>query len=259
MLSLTTSIGAVIVSVLAAIAVLWVIQSVWDPSRRRSHNDVIGPSVGVIGTTYAVIVAFMLSGVWTNFQAALRNSEYEANALVSLGRLARALSPPEREQIQGLAREYAKVMIEQEWPAMTRQQLSVRGHQIMIELWTVLPAMKPTSPQQQAVLQQALTELSTMSQHRRIRVLESRTQLPNILWVVLLFGAFVTVGASCLFGVEDFKVHAFQVGALSLTIAIVLVAIADIDHPFEGIVHVSPSSFQYALDTLDETSPGAAR
>jgi len=36
------------------------------------------------------------------------------------------------------------------------------------------------------------------------------------------------------------------------------VAIADIDHPFDGIVHVSPTSFQYALDTLEETSPGQA-
>ena len=84
MLSLTTSISAVIVSVLMAIGVLWIIQWAWDPGRRRSHNDVIGPSVGVIGTTYAVIVAFILSGVWSNFQAALRNSEYEANSLVSL-------------------------------------------------------------------------------------------------------------------------------------------------------------------------------
>ena len=128
MLSLTTSISAVIVSVLIAIGVLWMIQWAWDPGRRRSHNDVIGPSVGVIGTTYAVIVAFMLSGVWSNFQAALRNSEYEANSLVSLGRLGRALPSPEREEIARLTKEYAKDMILQEWPAMARKQLSPHGH-----------------------------------------------------------------------------------------------------------------------------------
>lgn len=258
MLSLSTSIGVVVASVTLAIGALWVIQWLWEPGRRRSHNDVIGPSVGVIGTTYAVIVAFMLSGVWSNFQAALRNSEFEANSLVSLGRLCRSFPSPEREEIATLTREYAKDMIVREWPAMARKQLSPHGHEIMMQLWTLVPTTRTTTPQQAAALQQALSELSDMSQHRRIRVLESRTELPNILWVVLLFGAGITIGASCLFGVEDFKIHAFQVGALSLTIAILLVAIADIDHPFDGIVHVSPTSFQYALDTLEETSPGQA-
>jgi hypothetical protein len=259
MFSLFGSVAAVVASILVSLAALWIIQWAWEPSRRRSHNDVIGPSVGVIGTTYAVIVAFMLSGVWSNFQTALRNTEVEANSLVSLSRLGRALPSPEREQIQQLTLEYAKVMIEQEWSAMTRQELSARGQQIMNELWTLLPATQAHSPQEQAALQQALAELSSMSQHRRIRVLESRTELPNILWAVLLVGGVVTVGASCLFGVEDFKIHALQVGALSLTISIVLVAIADIDHPFEGIVHVTPSSFQYALETFQEaTAPSRA-
>ena len=160
--------------------------------------------------------------------------------------------------MQRLTREYASVMIDSEWPAMARQQLAERSQQIMIELWTILPASQTATPQQQAVVQQALAELSAMSEHRRIRVLESRTQLPNILWIVLVFGAILTVGASCLFGVDDFKVHALQVGALTLTISIVLVAIADIDHPFDGIVHVPPTSFQYALESLNETvSPPA--
>lgn len=255
MLNLSSSIGAVVGGLLASIAALWIIQWAWEPSRRRSHNDVIGPSVGVIGTTYAVILAFMLSGVWSNFEEALRNSEIEANSLVSLGRLGRSLPSPQREEIQRLTTEYAKVMIEQEWPAMAKEQVSPRGRQIMTELWTLLPATDTRTPQQQAAVQQALSELSAMSQHRRIRVLESRTELPAILWIVLMTGAIVTVGASCLFGVEDFKVHALQVGALSLTISIVLVAIADIDHPFDGIVHVTPSSFQYALDSLNPASP----
>ena len=124
MLSLGTSIGAVVASVTLAIGALWVIQWLWEPGRRRSHNDVIGPSVGVIGTTYAVIVAFMLSGVWSIFQGCLRNSEFEANSLVSLGRLGRSFPSPEREEIATLTREYAKDMIVREWPAMARKQLS---------------------------------------------------------------------------------------------------------------------------------------
>jgi hypothetical protein len=45
---------------------------------------------------------------------------------------------------------------------------------------------------------------------------------------------------------------------VTLMITIALVAIADIDHPFDGFVHVAPTSFQYALETLSELSAAPA-
>ena len=69
------------------------------PSTRLRHNDVVGPNVSVIGTTYAVLIAFMLSGVWTNLQAARLNAEQEANNLVNIFRFAHQLPPESRTQI----------------------------------------------------------------------------------------------------------------------------------------------------------------
>ena len=44
----------------------------------------------MIGTTYAVILAFTLAGVWTMFQQAQANEEQEANALVNVFRIAKS-------------------------------------------------------------------------------------------------------------------------------------------------------------------------
>ena len=59
--------------------------------RARSPTTFTGAVVAVIGTTYAVILAFTLSGVWTMFQPAQANEEQEANALVNVYRIAMQL------------------------------------------------------------------------------------------------------------------------------------------------------------------------
>jgi ABC-type branched-subunit amino acid transport system permease subunit len=94
-----------------------------------------------------------------------------------------------------------------------------------------------------------------MSQRRRVRELESQSRLPNILWAVLLIGGGITTLSCCLFGTANFKLHCVQVISLTLLLALALVAIADIDRPFQGSVHVNPSGFERARYTLQETAP----
>ena len=91
-----------------------------------------------------------------------------------------------------------------------------------------------------------------MTEHRRQRQIQVFSDLPDILWTVLIAGAAVTIISACLFGSADFTLHMVQVGALSLMLALNLVAIADINRPFQGSVHVSPIGFERARITLRE-------
>src|SRR5580700_8361310 len=75
------------------------------PSRKES-NDFTGAVVAVIGTTYAVILAFTLAGVWNMFQQAQANEEQEANSLVNVFRIASQLQDPNAKPIQQLCVRY---------------------------------------------------------------------------------------------------------------------------------------------------------
>jgi hypothetical protein len=97
-----------------------------------------------------------------------------------------------------------------------------------------------------------------MTEHRRIRLLQSRQQLPALLWAVLVVGGIVTVGSTCLFGVENFKLHLVQVFEISFLLSLMLVAIASINRPYQGDVHVTPEAFRYALETMQEPAPATA-
>ncbi len=110
MLSVFGSSVVILATVAGAIALLFVLRSFWGSELRRVHNDVIGWHVSVIGSTYAVIVGFMLFAVWSNFETAENIAEAEANCLVNVVRSSRGLAPSSHEQIRRLALQYANVM-----------------------------------------------------------------------------------------------------------------------------------------------------
>ena len=79
-----------------------------------------------------------------------------------------------------------------------------------------------------------MTLLSNITQHRRVRQLQSQTSLPGILWAVLIVGAIMTIMSACLFGSELPSLHMLQIVTLALLLSMALVAIADINRPFQG-------------------------
>jgi uncharacterized protein DUF4239 len=235
---------------LASLVFVWLLNRVWPASQRRDHNDIIGWQVGVLGTTYAVILGFMLYAVWTSYQEADINAETEANCLVSVFRLADGLPAAQRDKVHELAREYVNIVIEQEWPAMEKAELGLAGHQTIEKLWTAVLETKPATYAEQTSMNLALTEIDSMTEHRRVRQLQSQSKLPGILWIVLIVGGIITMLSSCMFGIDNLRLHCLQVVSLTLLLSLILVAIADIDRPFQGTVHVHPRGFERARDTL---------
>lgn len=66
MLTTFQDVLVVLACMLASLVFVWLLNRVWPASQRRDHNDIIGWQVGVLGTTYAVILGFMLYAVWTS-------------------------------------------------------------------------------------------------------------------------------------------------------------------------------------------------
>ena len=250
MLTSFESVVVILVCICAALLFLWILQRIWPPPRRRDHNDIIGWQVSVLGTTYAVVIGFMLYAVWTTYQTAEANADSEANCLVNVYRLADGLPAAQRTQVRQLAREYADVVINEEWPAMHRGKLGVSGHATIEKLWAAATHTKPSTYGEQTSMNLTVAEISTMTEHRRLRQLESQSKLPMILWLLMISGGVITTLSSCLFGTDQFKLHALQVTSLTLMLSLALVAIADIDRPFRGSVHVQPSGFERARATF---------
>ncbi len=253
MLDTTQDFIVIILIVSACLLFRAILERLWPCEKRKVHNDIIGWQLGILGTTYAVILGFMLYTVWTNMGVAELNADAEANALVNVFRLAEGLPVEQQEPLRQAARSYADVVVNQDWPAMARNETaSLESRKINQHLWHILMSVKTASPEQLTAEDHALYELSALAEHRRIRQLQSTSRLPAILWCVLIFGGIVTVISSCLFGTASSWLHAVQIFSFSLIVSLVLVAIADIDRPFQGTVHVSDAAFRRAQQNMSE-------
>ncbi len=245
-----TNIFIVVAAMSAAIIFLYGVTRTSEAHARKESNDFTGAVVAVIGTTYAVLLAFMLSNVWDRFQQAEVNVEQEANDIVNVYRIGSLLPAPTGMQLQQLAPQYANNVISREFPEMLRDNPPQPDDRLVEDMWRAASKAQPHTPGESQAMGALMSTLGSLTEHRRIRILQSGEQLPPMLWIVLIAGGIITVAASCFFGVPNFRFHLLQVVVLSFLISLILVAIADIDRPYQGHHRVAPNMFQYALETI---------
>ena len=245
----------VIVCLACSLGFMAAVNHFWPAEKRRAHNDLIGWQLSVLGTTYAVIVGFMLYTVWLSFGSADLNTDAEANALVNIYRIADGFADGKRDELRALAQAYADAVVNKEWPEMKNLQVPEETHQISRKMWKTLMAARDVTPVEAAAQDHAMDQMTQLSGFRRVRLLQSQSELPGVLWFVLLAGAVVTIGSSCLFGAANGILHTIQVGAFALMISLSLAAIADINRPFQGGVHVSDYAFRRAQAEMKVDGP----
>jgi hypothetical protein len=246
----TENILIILGTVCGALLAMVLINHFWSRERRRIHNDLIGWQLSVLGTTYAVILGFMLFTVWTTYGDAAVNADLEADSALSVFRVAQALPEPQRTQLQNLARSYVDSVLTSEWPQMSRGEVPERTSIIAIEMWKTVLAAQVASPTESNAQDHELTHVSELTKHRLTRIVQSANRLPTVLWCVLLIGGFLTICSACMFGSESLWLQAVQVFSFSLLIALSLVAIADIHQPFSGVVHVQDYPFRRAQEIM---------
>ena len=236
----------------AVVGLLWV-QRLVPPDRREEQNNVAGFIFAVLGVAYAVLLAFMLIAVWEDYKTAQTNLQSEASELAGVYFLASRLPEPQRTRVQDLARTYARVVVEEEWPMMERGQTSPRADSLLRQLRSKLLEFDPRTRGEQVLYERGLTDLHNAIDARRSRLLEVREGIPNLLWVVLVVGGVITVSFTYLFGLKSNLAHALMVAALTLLICGILFTIGEFDYPFSGVVEIRPDAFREALRSFGGT------
>jgi protein-S-isoprenylcysteine O-methyltransferase Ste14 len=241
------------VPVLVAVVGLVVVQRLVPPERREEQNNVAGFIYAVLGVAYAVLLAFVVIAVWEEYKTAQTNVESEANELAGVYFLASQLPEPQRTNVQDLARMYARVVVEEEWPMMEQGQTSPHADSLLRQLRLKLLQFDPRTRGEQVLYERGLTNLHNAIDARRSRLLEVREGIPNLLWVVLVLGGVITVSFTYLFGLKSNLAHALMVAALTLLICTILFTIAEFNNPFSGPVEIQPEAFREVLRSFGGT------
>jgi magnesium-transporting ATPase (P-type) len=241
---------SVVTAVVMSLLFMVALNRTWPAESRRSFNDLVGWELTVIGTTYAVILGFMLYAVWTTYGEAELNVDLEAAAISDLYHLADLFPQPQQSELKNQARSYADAVVNREWAEMAHNQEPQESLAIISEMWQTVKFVPTALPTAQTAQDHALSELSSLTQHRLVRLTQSTTKLTNVLWCLLLVAGALTIVSACMFGMQKEILQTLQVLSLSLLVSLSLVAIADIHRPFQGVVHVRGHAFERALQSM---------
>jgi len=235
----------VVISVAVSEAGLLLARRLLEIEWLRPDQDVAGSYLQTVGTIYAVLLAFVVFVVWTQFNDARNYCEREANELVDLYRTAKALPEKERRAVHDLLASYVDQVLDREWAAMARgNDKELEKDWILLDdLWDVLSAYEPATSGQSANYQELLARFNDLSDTRTNRLSSARLRIPRALHILLYSGAVVVIASMYMFAVEKLAVHALMTGALAGTIALVLYLVGDLDACFEGDWQVPRSPF----------------
>ena len=209
------------------------------------HNDVAGFIYAVIGVVYAVLLGFAAITVWERYDRAQAAVEQEADDLADLYRDAQTFPSDVRAQLEGQIRDYVRLAVQKEWPAMADGKSSPEVWNAYIQLWRTYYQFSPGTDQEKTWYSQSLTKLNDLSNQRRMRLLTSRLgSVPVMMWVALLGTGLITIAFSFLFGTKNAMAQIVMSSGLAFTVALVMVAIISLGQPFAGMSRIGPQPFE---------------
>ena len=209
------------------------------------HNDVAGFLIAVVGVVYAVTLAFIVIVTWEEFREARDTVEQEAGSLRSLYRDSQSLPEPTRSRMSDLTVRYAEVVAGEEWEAMDGGGSSRVAFDLVGEMFATLGGVTTSTSTQETFLADALVRLNDVTEDRADRLTVAEEGPVSILWVAIILGGVITVGFALIFGVSDERLHYLMIGGFAAVLALQILVILVLSHPFSGDVSVTPEPFEH--------------
>ncbi len=216
---------------------------------RAANTDRAGFILAVIGVVYAVLLAFVAIGVWERFQEAEVRTYDEAGALATVYR--DSLSFGQSERLRTVLRAYARSVIDDEWPQMRRGEKSKYADVLLETAHADVRSLHASTPSLQDIHSQMLAAMDTALRDRETRLTIDFIGINEVMWVVLILGAYVTVAFTYLFGFDRTVMQQLMIGGLALVIGLVLFLVVALDYPYRGSIAVQPEAFRSLLDSLN--------
>jgi hypothetical protein len=219
-----------------------------DVRSLTANNEITGHKFATIGVLYAVTLAFAIIVVWGKFADAELDVVHEAGAAEGIYRLSHGVfSDKTGAAVRSAVANYLEAAINDDWPAMDRGAVGAGGaaKEALDAVYSTL--VSSSGQADTAVVSEMLRQADVVAQSRRARLIASQGAVPNLLWLVLLGGAVITIGYAFFFGAESLRAQALMTALLAILIFSELLVVVGIDRPFSGTIKVGPNALAAVL------------
>ena len=232
---------------IAACVYLLVVRLAVD-DRARAFKAFSPGMLPVLGTIFALLVAFVAVQVWNDFDKAKLAVATEASALRAVDVFAETLPDEQRTQLRALIKRHIEEAVNEEWPAMAHERLtlaSLSTHLVEAQRLTVL--MKPQDETQRTAQREIVAALHRALDARRQRIIISQSEVGPVKWAAILLQGLCTLIAIAIVHSDNRLTCATAVALFATGVALSSLLIAAYSRPFTGAISVGPELLQQVI------------
>jgi hypothetical protein len=252
-MSLPVALAVVLLAVAAAVGVLLAVHRrmqaplLADPGRGS-------PTISLVGTAFAVLLAFLTVAAFGTYNGAKAGAEAEAVSILEQSRSAALFPDDDRDLLRADLVCYGRAVAEHEWVTMRDGERSEYVDQWVGEYGEALGTLSLATARERLAYEDLLSEGDRRTDGRRERLTQSRPSVPTPLWFVLLLGGLVTIGFQIALADprERRWVQASMIAGVTAVVAAGLLLVNFLDHPYEDHTgSIQPTEMRQTLSMID--------
>jgi hypothetical protein len=230
---------------IASCVYLAVVRLAVDDRRARAFKAFSPGMLPVLGTIFALLVAFVAVQVWNDFDKAKLAVATEASALRAVDVFAETLPDEQRTQLRALMNRHIEEAVNREWPAMAHGRASLRTlatHLVAAQRLAV--SLKPQDNSQRTAQREIVDALHRALDARRQRIIISQSEVGPVKWAAVLLMGLCALIAIAIVHSNDRLTCAIAVALFATGFALSSLLIAAYSRPFTGEISVKPELLQ---------------
>ncbi|MGH2957131.1 MAG: hypothetical protein ACRDL6_09070 [Solirubrobacterales bacterium] len=214
---------------------------------------------GVVGTSFAVLLAFVVLIAFESYIDGREGAEQEADAVLEQFRNAEHFEEPARREIQGKLLCYGRAVISHDWPAMREQGSSQLVNDWGLSLSRTYERVPVRTDKEGWAFGNLLTLSDDRIDSRRQRLTQAVPIITNPVWFILGLGALLNIAFVLIFVDRRSEALAVQMILMAGVTAVVvagLVLVWFLDHPFgDADGSVEPVEMERTVTGMEEVEP----
>lgn len=227
----------IIACLVAAILGYWLRQNFNQELLADSAN--LGWFVGVLGTLYTLIAAFIIFQVWGQFNSMSRLLGLEAKAICGLWDFTDYLNDaPVGRKMNRVLDRYIEIVLTHEKADASRGIKSVHPSTELTAILKVIDSIKFDDNRDSAIFPSLINQYEELSSVRMERIEAGVTRVPLLL---RLFFSLLTGGVILSFALLGFNngwLYYFSLTVISLILIFAYLLTVDLDNPFDGFWNI---------------------
>jgi hypothetical protein len=211
---------------------------------RQAHHEVGSTVFLQLGVIFAVLLAFVFSEAWSEYNQASAAIDLEVGAMHGAAMIAATLPAPAAKDLLTKEKAYLQSVIHNEWPTMARDRGEDASTDLKLQaLIQAVANLKLKDPGEGDKKPEILSLLAEAHAQREMRIYQARSGIPRPLWTVLIGFELILVAFVVLSGLRYWTSAALVAGIFTGATTSILVVARLLDYPFEGALALRSSDF----------------